>query len=476
MSRILHGLLALAAGAFTGGCALGPDYERPKVDAPTGFRGLETTAATRESIADQPWWEVFQDADLEALIREALENNYDARIAATRIEQASAGVTIARSGFFPHAGYQGGAAQGQNTFLGNPVTPPGKTDVTSSFLGALSASWEIDLWGRVRRETEASEAELGASEVARRGIWLSLVSDVSQVYFELLELDKELAIARTTVDSYGQSLKIFNERLKGGVGSKLETARAEGAQATVAASIPDLERRIGQKENQLNLLLGRLPGSVARTATLLGKKAPPEVPVGLPSALLERRPDILEAEQHLVAANAKIGVAVASFFPKIGLTAIAGSASEPLKDLAKGSSGVWGAAAMLSGPIFEGGSLVGGYEVAKAQSDEAALIYRQTVLRAFHEVSDALIARPQLERVHTEQARAVAALEEAVTVAVQRYQAGRSSYYEVLEAQDQLFPAQTALARTDLARLVVVLRLYKALGGGWKVAVQVDRR
>jgi multidrug efflux system outer membrane protein len=295
------------------------------------------------------------------------------------------------------------------------------------------------------------------------------VSDVARAYFELLALDRELEIAKKTTASFEESLRIFDQKLKGGVGSKLETSRAEGALASAAATLPDLERAIAQKENEINFLVGRAPGPVTRTASLLGVEAPPEVPAGMPSTLLERRPDIREAEQQLVAANAQIGVAVASFFPKIGLSAIAGAASVEIQNITKGPAGLWAIGAQAAGPLFEGGALIGQYDAATAARAEAELRYEQVILGAFHEVSDALIANAKLREVEAQEARAVTALEEAVTIAAQRYQAGQSSYYEVLEAQQQLFPAETALVRTQRDRLLVIVLLYKALGGGWKL-------
>jgi multidrug efflux system outer membrane protein len=460
--------VALLLAMTLGGCALGPDYERPKIEAPPAFRSADGAGATAASLADIPWWDVFRDDRLAALVREALADNYDARIAAARIEQARAGIWIARADLFPHAGYEAVASRGLNTFAGEPF-PTGATSAGPSFLGALNATWEIDVWGRIRRQTEAARAELLASAEGRRAVWLTLVSDVGRAYFQLLELDKELEIARRSTASFGESLRIFDEKLKGGVGSKLETSRAEGALAGAAATIPSLEREIAAQENELNLLLGRGPGPVSRTATLLGIKPPPEVPAGLPSSLLERRPDVLAVEQQLVAANAAIGAALANFFPKFGLSAIAGAASVQLADIAKGPGGLWSVAASATGPLFEGGALVGRYDQAKALRLEGALRYQETVLGAFRDVSNALIANAKLREVEVQQAHAAAALEEAVTVSTQRYQAGQSSYYEVLEAQQQLFPAQTALARIQRDRLLAIVQLYKALGGGWKL-------
>jgi multidrug efflux system outer membrane protein len=463
---VAAGAAAFALLALLGGCALGPDYERPESDPPAGFRTAEAVTATAASLADLPWWEVFHDDTLTSLIREAIANNYDARIAVARIEQANGGVWVARADFLPHAAYEAFATRGANTFLLNPF-PGGVVASSPFFLGALTAAWEIDVWGRIRRSTEAAKAALLASEEGRRAIWLSLVSEVGGAYFELLELDAELEIARRNTASFRESYRIFDLKLKGGVGSKLETARAEGALASAAATIPDIERQIAQKENEINYLLGRAPGPITRTATLLGSRGPPEIPSGIPSMLLERRPDIREAEQELVAANAQVGVALTNFFPKIGLSAIAGAASVELNDLTRMSSGLWGVGATMAGPLFQGGALLGRYKAAKGFRLEQELRYEQAVVAALREVSDALIAGEKLKEEQEEVARAVIALDDAVTVSIERYQAGQSSYYEVLEAQQQRFPAETTLARITRDRLLIIVQLYKALGGGW---------
>ncbi|HEX2385892.1 MAG TPA: efflux transporter outer membrane subunit [Candidatus Binatia bacterium] len=464
--RIVNGLTGITLLALSS-CALGPNYKRPAVAAPAVFRGQEG-AAEQASIADLPWWEVFNDPALASLIKDALANNYDLLVAMQRIEQARAVGVQVRSEFFPQLGYEGDTSHGKNAIGDRVASTAGKT--VNAFAGLLNASWEIDLWGRIRRADEAARAQILANEEARRGVMLSLVSDVAQAYFELLELDLQLEIARRTTESFRDSLDIFRRRLEGGVASRLETARASASLALSAATVPNLERLIVFKENQINLLLGRTPAPVTRGAALTAQRLPPEVPAGIPSDLLERRPDIRQSEQQIVAANARIGVAIADFFPRLDLTGLFGFASPELSAITAGRNRVWSAAASLAGPLFQGGRLVGQYQQFKSEWEEARIRYEQTALNAFHEVSNALVSRQKLTEVRAQQARAVADLQESVSVSTQRYLAGFSSYFEVLEAQQQLFPAENALAQTQLDQLVVIVQLYRALGGGWKLA------
>jgi multidrug efflux system outer membrane protein len=447
------------------GCAIGPDYRRPAANIPQEFKYNSDSGATN-SLADLPWWEIFNDATLTNLIQIALTNNYDLRIAATRVEQARALAEQAHSQFFPQAGYDVNAYRGKNAVAGGANSKGGGA-TGSSFEAALNASWEIDLWGRVRRLNEAARAQFFASQEARRGVRLSLIAEVAQDYFQLLELDAELAIARRTTNSYGESLRVFNQRLGGGVASKLETDRAEGALADVAALVPDLEQRIRLQENQLKVLLGQGSDSVPRGETLTAQTVPPSVPAGLPAALLERRPDLRQAEQLLRSANAQVGVTMGDFLPKIGLTALFGGVSPELSALAAPGSHLWSVGADVSGPLFQAGLLRGQYRQALAFRDEARLQYEQTALQAFHEVSGQLYTRQKYDEARLQQARSVAAYQDAVLVATERYRAGHAAYFEVLDAQQQLFPDENALARTQLNQLLIMVRLYKSLGGGW---------
>jgi multidrug efflux system outer membrane protein len=446
------------------GCAVGPNYKRPPVASVPAFRG--ENAGNTNSLGELPWWEVFHDEQLHVLVRTALTNNYDVRIAATRVEQARALVAEARSQLLPQLDYFGGAGKGRNVGSGNTLAPNGGATVGAIQFGG-SASWEIDLWGRVRRLTESAKAQFFATEEAKRDVRISLIAQVAQDYFQLLTLDRELAIAKETTNSYGESLKVFDERLRGGVASKLETSTAEALLDSVAATIPDLERQIEQTENQLGVLLGQTPGPIVRENSVLEKQLAPEVPGGLPSALLERRPDIREAEQLLRSANAQVGVTEADFFPQLTLTGLIGQVSPELATLTAGSAFAWGAAASLTGPIFHGGELRAEHRQAKAARDQYVLQYQATVLYAFQEVSDALVAREKLASVRREQEHAVAAYHEAFRIAMERYQQGQSSYYEVLQEQQLLFPAENTLAQTQLSQLSAVVQLYRALGGGW---------
>ncbi len=457
----------MVMAALLAGCAIGPDYKRPPVTEPPTFRGQATAEAA--SLADLPWWEVFQDTILKNLITEALGSNYDVKIAAARVQEARAQVGVARSEYFPAIDYNVGAQR--TRFSGALLGLSGAGPSTNNlYYGFLSASWEIDIWGRIRRSNEAARASLFATEDARRGIWLTLVSDLGQAYFELLALDVRLDIARNSTDAYQGTYRVFQDRLQGGVASKLETSRAEGALGQAQATIPQLESDIVAKENQISILLGRNPGPVPRGVPMYEQAVVPTVPAGLPSALLERRPDLRQAEQKLVGANANIGVAKAAFFPQLSLTALFGRASPEVSALTGGTATIWAVAGMLSGPIFEGGKNLSNYRVSKARWEQAKLQYEQAVLTALREVSDALTQLGKLSDAESGQERAVKALEQAVAYAMDRYRDGFASYFEVLEAQQQLYPAQYTLAQIRRDRLLAYVQLYKALGGGWSLA------
>lgn len=460
---IAAGLLAL----LVNGCAIGPDYQRPAVATPDNFRA--PVIATEHSLADVAWWDVYRDERLQGLIRTALADGFDARIAAMRVEQARAIAAEVHGQRYPGLGYAANADRGRNALLGNAYTA-GNGATADGFDAYLGVAWELDLWGRVRRLDEAARAQFLATEEAQRGVRLSLVTQVATNYFDLIELDAELGIARRATQSFGDSLKLFNQRLRGGIASKLETASAEAALANSAARIPELERQIAIKENALSMLLGRTPGDILRGLNLTEQTLAPEVPAGLPSQLLERRPDIRQAEAAVRAANAGIGVTEGGFLPRIGLSALFGAVSPQLDRLTTSKAGLWSAGAQLTGPIFQGGGLHGQYEQAKAAWEEAKLRYQQTVLNAFAEVANALVTRQKLAEVRQAQERAVRAYEEAARIAQQRYAAGEAGYFEVLQAQQQLFPSEVALAQTRRDELTAVARLYQALGGGWNIA------
>jgi outer membrane protein, multidrug efflux system len=448
------------------GCMVGPNYRRPNVNAPPAFRG-SSGAAQQASFADLPWWEIFKDETLKELIKASLANNYDLGVAVARVEQARQIAAEARSQYFPDVGYSSIISWGHNQFTGSPGS--NLAGAQGFFLGIARASWEADVWGRIRRMNEGARAQYLASEAARRGVMLTLASDVSQAYFELLGLRLQLDIARETTQSYAATLKLFTERLQGGLGNALQTSRASADLAIAAATVPELERQIALKENQISVLVGKNPDTVETKAKLLAEIVPPEVPAGLPATLLERRPDVLAAAETVRYANAQIGVAKAAYFPTIGLTTFLGKLSTPLADLASGNTNAWSLGANVAGPIFTGGRLRAQKRQAVAAWEQARFEYLQTALSAFRDVSDALISREKYDAVRAEQIRAVQAAQEAVRLALTRYVEGLSSYIEVLEAQQQLFPSQLALAQTETNRRLVVVQLYKALGGGWNL-------
>ena len=486
---------ALVALALLAGCAVGPDYRRPPVTVPEQIRGQEKPAEAAPagagpaepaptgvgaaeakpgepsssdiaSLADRAWWEIFQDGTLKTLIDEALRNGYDVRLAAWRVEEARADAGIARSEFFPQVQAGGGWSRSRRSGFSSPITKPVNVyDVN------LGLSWEIDLWGRIRRLNEAALARYLATEEGRRGVLLSLVSDVATAYFRLRELDFQLEIARRTATAFQETHALFSRRLEAGAASALETSSAEASLATTTASIPDLERQITAQEDRLALLLGRNPGDIPRGVALNDQLLPPEIPAGLPSDLLQRRPDLRQAEQDLVAANAEVGIATANYFPAISLTGAFGGVAPQVSDLF-GQGRTWSVGGGLLSPIFQGRRLKNQHRAAVARWEEAKVEYEQSVTNAFAEVSTALAAYQKLADVEKEQARAVAAYREAVRLSNSRYLGGLSDYLEVLQAQQQLFPAENSLARTRFDRLATLVQIYRALGGGWKLTDQ----
>jgi len=461
--------MGVLATVLAAGCAIGPDYKRPPVTPPDAFR-FQTTPGETASLADAPWWEAFGDPVLQGLIREALSDNYNVRIAAARVQQARAQAAVARSPFFPQIGYNVGASQskGLQNFLGIG-TGAGTDQQSTLYLGVTTLSWELDLWGKIRRSSEAANAQLLASEEGRRAVLLSLVSDVAQAYFELLELDARLSIARQSTEAYQGTYNLFKDRLDFGVASQLQTARAEGNLAQAAATIPEIESQIAAKENQISILLGRNPGPVPRGRPLFDQAVVPTVPAGLPSALLERRPDLRRVEQELVSANAQIGVAKSLFFPQLSLTAFLGKASPELSALTGGAATVWQAGGAITGPIFQGGKIYQNFKASEALAEEAKWRYEQAVIQAFQEVSTSLAALEKLAGSEIEQGRSVKALEKSVQISNDRYLYGLSSYFEILESLQRLFPAQYTQAQIRLNRLLAYVQLYKALGGGWNL-------
>ena len=449
---------------FFSGCAVGPNYKRPAVNEPESFRFA--SGQTTNSLADLPWWQVFKDPILQDLIRAAITNNCDLKQAVARVEQSRNLAVAARAPLFPQIGYGGDVGRGRNALLNAPAPLNGSTE--SSAQVNLNAAWEIDIWGRIRRSSEAARAQYLATDEARRGVMITLVSDVASAYFQLLDLDQELEIQRSATNAYTGSYRIFNDRLINGVASKLETDRAAAALANAAALIPQLELQIATTDNQLNVLLGRNPGPIPRSSLAGQPQLAPEIPAGLPSDLLRRRPDVLASEQLLIAANANIGVSLANFFPQIGLTTFMGRVSPELSAFTAGSGNMWNVGGTLAGPVFQGGQLRAQYRAAKAKFDEAKAAYQQSVLTALQEVSNALIARQKLAEMNVFDGQAVVALESSVQIATERYLNGKSSYFEVLQAQQDLYPTQRAQVQTQVNELIAVVQLYKALGGGWQ--------
>ena len=467
MTRLVRIISGLVVAALLSGCTIGPDYKRPAVARPETFRGQATAEAA--SLADVPWWEAFQDPILKGLIQDALGSNYDVRIAAARVQEARANLGVARSDYFPSLDYGVGASRARMLpgVLGGVGAQAPATDLYSA---TMSMSWELDIWGRIRRSNEAARATLLSTEDARRGVWLTLVGDLAQAYFQLLALDVQLQIARDSTQAYQGTYDLFLDRLNHGIASKLETSRALGALGVAQATIPQLERDIVARENQIRILLGKAPGPIPRGQPMYQQPVVPAVPAGLPSALLERRPDLRQAEQQLVAANARIGVAKAEFFPKLSLTTLFGTASPEVSALTGGAATIWAVTGMFSGPLFNAGRTLGTYRASIAQWEQVRLQYEQAVLIALREVSDALTALAKLTDAEAGQDTAVRALADAVDHATDRYRQGLASYYEVLEAQQQLYPAQITLAQIRQDRLLTYVRLYKALGGGWNLS------
>jgi multidrug efflux system outer membrane protein len=449
----LFGLLALAlAGCRT----LGPNYQRPALNVPDQHRG-QSGAAEAASLADQPWWDVFRDDALKGLIAEALRNGYDVRLAAWRVEEARANAGIIRSQVFP--AFQGGVELGRGRQSGEDG---------SLIQANVNASWEIDLWGRIRRSNEAALAQYLASEEARRGVYLALVSEIAADYFQLRELDLQLEIARRTSGAFQETFDLFDRRLRGGAASALETTSAQASLASTAATIPDLERQIVAQENLISFLLGRNPGPVPRGPVLNDQFLPPDIPPGLPSDLLRRRPDLREAEQNLIAANAAVGIAQTDFFPRISLTGALGTVAPQFSQIFP-EGRTWSIGGGLLSPVFQGRRLREQYRAAVARWEQARVQYEQSVTNAFTEVSTSLVAYQKYAQVEAARTREVGAYREAVRLSNVRYGAGLSDYLEVLQAQQQLFPAEIQLAQARYNRLATLVQLYRTLGGGWRI-------
>jgi len=455
---------ALFAG-LTAGCTVGPNYHRPPVQSPASFRDLSDNPQARAqtaSYADLKWWQVFGDPQLQELIRTALKQNYDLQIATERINAARGQLAVTRSSQFPQM-------QGNGNFSGGKES---NFQTKFNFLTlAADAAFQVDLFGKLRRATEASRAELLATEDARQTVILTLVSDVASDYFALLQLDLQLQISRETVKTQEDSVKLTNLRLDHGVATRLDVLQAQQVLDSANAQIPDLERQIAQEENAISILLGNYPQAVPRGLALAEQKLPPEVPPGLPSTLIERRPDIREAEQILVSANAEIGVAKAQFFPQISLTGSGGGAfgrSSAFSGLMSSHLGTWSYGAQVSQPIFTAGALRGNLKVAESQHRQALLAYQQTIQRAFGDVSDALVGYQKFHEVRVRQEDTVKDLQESVRLSDMRYKGGTTTYLEVLDGQRSLFSAELTLAQARGTEYQSLVQLYRSLGGGWQ--------
>jgi outer membrane protein, multidrug efflux system len=460
--RWLAALCCAAAGLA--GCMIGPDYERPKVDSPAAFR-LETKLAT--ATADTEWWRQFGDPVLDALIAEALANNVNVKIAAANVEQAAAILTQTRSQLFPQVGFNATGQRAQTTEVGaTPEISRLIPNPQSSYQAALTASWEVDLWGRIRRLSESARANALATDDARRGVILSLVASVANDYIQLRGLDAQLTVAKSTLGTYDESVKLFELQFKYGQVSQMNVAQAQSQYENAAAQIPQIESQIAQTENALSVLLGRNPGPIGRGKSLHAL-ALPTVPEGLPSQLLERRPDLMQAEEQLVAANAQIGAAKALYFPTISLTGALGSASADLSKLFTGPARVWSYAGQLTGPIFSFGAISGQVAQAEAAAKAALLNYQLSIQNAFADVDNALVANQKLQEQLSAQTRLVAALQDYSRLARLQFTGGYTSYTTVLQAEQSLFPAELQLASVRAQVFASSVNIYKSMGGGW---------
>ncbi len=468
-SRLRRVFTGLATALVLTGCMVGPDYKRPPAEIPPQFRAAMTPAAA-VSIADLKWFEVFRDEHLQELIRTALVQNYDLRDAIARVDQARANLGITQADQYPNFGFTGGFTSIESSQGGQFSIPSGspqrRRDFGTVFLSLFS--YEIDIWGRLRRATESAQAQLLASDWNRKTVIATLISDVATAYFNLLELDMELAIARDTLGTREESLRLLRRQLQGGVGTLLDVRQGEQLVYGAAQTIPSTEQQIEQTENQISMLLGKNPGPVTRGLSLTEQQTPPEVPAGLTSALLERRPEIQAAEQLLIAANANIGVAKAAYFPQITLTGEYGYQSTALANLFSGSRRLWSFVPQLTQPIYTAGRLTSQVELAEAQQRSALAQYESAIQSAFRDISDALIQYQNVREVRAQRELLVTALQDRKRLAYMRYQGGVDTMLNALNADQDLFTAELSLAQARLNELLSLVQLYKALGGGWQ--------
>jgi len=462
-------IFTLVAGLLTG-CRVGPNYHRPDVKAPDVFRGSPgaTPPADLTSLADTKWFELFKDSQLQELIRIALVQNYDLRTAVARVDAAQASLGITQADQFPNIAASGEITTLRNSTSGAFPLPQSVQNRTFGGVALNLLSFEVDIWGRLRRATEAARADLLASEENRKAVISTLVSDVASAYFNLIELDSELEIARRTLTSREGSLQLIRTRRQGGVATLLELRQGEQLVYTAELAIPNIEQLIEVTENQISLLVGRSPGAITRGRSLTDQEQPPAVPPGLPSSLLERRPDIRTAEQSLVAANAIIGFAKAAYFPQISLTGFLGFQSNQLSSLFTSPTGVWQFAPQLTQPIFTAGRIKSNVRLARAQEQVALIQYERVIQTAFREVSDALIQYRKVREIRAKQELLVTTLQDRSSLAYMRYRGGVDTLLNALDADRDLFDAELGLAQTRRNELLVLVQLYRALGGGWQ--------
>jgi len=465
-------ILLIAIVCFSTACTVGPNYKRPSIATPQSFRAPDPLPPREAaSFADLKWFEVFKDEQLQALIRQALERNYDLRDAAARVEEARAALGITRSGQFPSFGAGGAVEINRLSREGATPIPPQLLSNQNRNFGTAALqllSFEVDIWGKLRRATEAARANLLSADEYRKVVVTTLVSDVASAYLTLRELDYELEISRRTLQTRQDSLELTRSREAHGVSTELDLRQAEQLVYTASETIPQIQKRIEQTEDQIRLLLGESPDTVLRGKSLTEQQLPPEVPPGLPSALLERRPDIRAAEQNLIAANAQIGVARAAYFPNLSLSGALGGASTQLSSLFSGPASLWNLAPQVTQPIFTAGRLKSSVKFAEAEHERTLVQYEKTIQTAFAETSDALIAHQRYRESREQQEALEKTLEDRLRLAYLRYHGGVDTQLNALDADRDLFQAQLDLARLRLEEILSVVQLYKALGGGWQ--------
>lgn len=452
--------LALAALA---GCTLGPDYARPDIDAPAGWR-IDDGAAN--DLANSQWWQQFDDPVLNTLIKDSLQGNLDVRIAAARVDQFLGALNATRSQLYPQFGYGADASRAQASRIGQPPLPPGADPYFSLYQASLGTAWQADLFGRVQRLSEAAQAQVYASEQAQRGVVLTLVGNVATSYIGLRALDRQLEIARATADNFNATLRIFDLRFKAGIVSKIEVMQITSQVQQAMAAIPALEQAIAAQENLISILLGRNPGPIPRGKSI-DQLVTPQIPSDLPSTLLSRRPDILQAEQNLVAANANVGATKALYFPNISITGLLGSVSTAFSELFTEPASALFIGASVTGPVFTFGGIKGQVKSAEAQKQQAQLVYQLTILNAFRETNDALTGAQKKASEVAEQQKRVDALREFARLSNLRFEKGVTGYLDVLVAENELFSAELAAVRLRADRYTQVINVYRAMGGGW---------